>query len=1077
MAWSRDTSTTKIGGSSLYAYTEVDWYVEPTRCSYTHIGGVTSPFGGWANSPEGTLFYREWGGSSWGSWVAYKGPTSKGYAGPGDMEILRTTDAWTRLDNDREIQLACDVYAQTSSGSGTGSAWIYYRVPHKAGNITGLTASRVSDNQVNLSWTNPATAIDGVEVQVSINGAAWATVTTLGSASSYQYTQATADHTYAFRVRATYQSSAGAYAESSAVTMAPAPPASISVAATIGTNVTVTLDNPSEVATSTSYQLSADGQTWAGSEVTGQSTTSFSVNMGTNHYIRVKNVNATGASAWLVSGYIQTVTKPNPPNISASMQTWDVASDLVVSWVGSYPDGSSQTAYKYRTRKNGGAWSETTVNPSTATSLTLTPAAAGVSVGDTFSVSVATKGAAADYSDYPAELVIQVAQKPTVYVTSPAGSPQATIQTMPIEVRATFSDTGNTCEAATCTLKQGTAELYSEAMAISNGALSCDISEFLPDNNAAYTLEVYAISSTGLSQTAVVPFATDFVEPQAGELQITNDPETGYVSLLATFDNSASEITYTGSTNEQYASEPAFVKSLEVQGQSIIRKSKNLIPLKFYDGIGYNKQPGNQLTITDATGVTQSGDVFTRSVGSWGGFGMISEKLANGTYKLSGSVYSTGMRLSVYVLNADFTVSRNLGNYSSPSSITLTHAPTLAGGECYVAFHVGSNIAGDVSITAPQLEAGTTATAYEEYFPPYIESISSVSVGDGTITNPLRSAGSVHDTLMADADSWTVGRKVGVVDLGTLTWTVRNGVGMQTGGLSSLIKSPSANDQLPNVMMPNATPMTWTMLVNSGTSSGGVGVSGGYLAISTTETNAATFKTAMSGVMLFYELATPTTDTETSMSRIDIGSAFTVATDLDSTFSMTTWDGSADAVSISVSRVNADGTSTPLLTDGASGSGLVDRYAPLNTPYQYAVTTTASTQAVKVVYFENEMKTPRWFAYWGDKIAWARWNPKGGVTITRPEKKRVHYVGRTYPVSYDSLAIDQQNTLKVTSLLDEWSDGFADLMRDGGRGVYKGADGSVFWADFEYSTSADYASTTRIDEVSLTITRIDGEKL
>lgn len=297
---------------------------------------------------------------------------------------------------------------------------------------------------------------------------------------------------------------------------------------------------------------------------------------------------------------------------------------------------------------------------------------------------------------------------------------------MPIEVRATFSDTGNTCEAATCTLKQGTAELYSEDMAISNGALSCDISEFLPDNNAAYTLEVYAISSTGLSQTAVVPFATNFLEPVEGSLSIVNDPETGYASLVASFDNTG-------------ADEPA--------------------------------------------------------------------------------------------------------------------------------------------------------------------------------------------------------------------------------------------------------------------------------------------------------------------------------------------------VSISVTRINLDGTRTTLIANAPSGSGIVDRFAPLNKPYRYAITTTASTKAVKVVYVSNEIKTPRWFAYWGENIAWARWNPKGGTTITRPEKKRVHYVGRTYPVSYDSLAIDQQNTLKVTALLDEWSDGFADLMRDGGRGIYKGADGSVFWADFEYSTSADYASATRIDEVSLTITRIDGEKL
>lgn len=716
MAWSRNVGESFIPGSTIYSFTEVDWYVDAAKCTYRHLGGVTSPFY-WDGTAYGQPTY--WKDNDWHN---YKQAGSDHFGGYGDLKLFDFWDEWARGQYDYVIGLGCTA----SFGSYSGGSYLSYTVPHYAGNISSLTASRVSDNQVNLSWTNPSTSIDGVEVQVSINGAAWATVTTLGAASSYQYTQASADHTYKFRVRASYISSWGGFAESSTITMAPTPPAAISVAATSGTNVTVTLDNPSEVATSTSYQLSADGQTWASSEVTGQSTTSFSVNMGANHYIRVKNVNATGSSAWIVSGYIQTVTKPNPPSISASMQTWDIASNLTVSWIGSYPDGSSQTAYKYRTRKNGGAWSETTVNPSTATSLTLTPAGAGVAVGDTFSISVATKGAAADYSDYPAELVIQVAQKPTVYVTSPAGSPQATIQTMPIEVRATFSDTGNTCEAATCTLKQGTAELYSEAMTISSNALSCDISEFLPDNNAAYSLEVYAISSTGLSQTAVVPFVTDFLEPVEGSLSIVNDPETGYASLTASFDNT-------------------------------------------------------------------------------------------------------------------------------------------------------------------------------------------------------------------DADE--------------------------------------------------------------------------------------------------------------------------------------------PAESISVTRINLDGTRTTLISNAPSGSGIVDRFAPLNNGYKYAVTTTASTKAVKVVYFENEIKTPRWFAYWGDRVAWARWNPKGGTTITRPEKKRVHYVGRTYPVSYDSLAIDQQNTLKVTALLDEWSDGFADLMRDGGRGVYKGADGSVFWADFEYSTSADYASATRIDEVSLTITRIDGEKL
>ena len=718
MAWSRDEARLPSSSFTAYAYTEVDWSIGETACTYRHLGGVTSPYGFGAQASAELEWWE-------GSWHDYDPEvTGSGtFSGYGDLKLCETTDSFTREAQDRTVSLGCSVSMMGASAR----AWIDYTVPHLAPVVHWAEDDPVvrnSDNSITLTWDAPALEYSAMCLEVSIDGGSWSQFAVLwNTATSYTWTECSADHSYQFRIRSNYLASYSAYEVCPTVVVnTPAAPAALKVAATSGTYVTVTLENPSTVATSTSYQLSADGQTWPGAEVTGQSTTSFSVNMGANHYIRVKNVNATGSSAWIVSGYIQTVTKPNPPSISASMQTWDIASSLTVSWVGSYPDGSSQTAYKYKMRKNGGAWSETTVDPSTATSLTLTPAAAGVSAGDTFSISVATKGAASSFSDYPAELVIQVAQKPTVVVTSPGDE----VSTMPIEVRATFSDTGNTCEAATCTLKQGTAELYSEDMAISNGALSCDISEFLPDNNAAYTLEVYAISSTGLSQTAVVPFATNFLEPVEGSLSIANDPETGYASLVASFDNTG-------------ADEPA--------------------------------------------------------------------------------------------------------------------------------------------------------------------------------------------------------------------------------------------------------------------------------------------------------------------------------------------------VSISVTRINLDGTRTTLIANAPSGSGIVDRFAPLNIGYKYAVTTTASTKAVKVVYFTNEIKTPRWFAYWGDNIAWARWNPKGGVTITRPEKKRVHYVGRTYPVSYDSLAIDQQNTLKVTALLDEWSDGFADLMRDGGRGVYKGADGSVFWADFEYSTSADYASATRIDEVSLTITRIDGEKL
>lgn len=194
------------------------------------------------------------------------------------------------------------------------------------------------------------------------------------------------------------------------------------------------------------------------------------------------------------------------------------------------------------------------------------------------------------------------------------------------------------------------------------------------------------------------------------------------------------------------------------------------------------------------------------------------------------------------------------------------------------------------------------------------------------------------------------------------------------------------------------------------------------------------------------------------------------------------WDsstGSQPAVSASLYRVTSAGR--VLLADGLSnGAGVLDKYAPLNTAYTYEVITTAASTAIFTVQFANTLETSRWFVYWGDNLAWARWNPSGNYSLSRPEKKRVHYAGRKWPLSYDSLAMEQSHSISWTVLSidgEEWSNGFIQLMNDGGRGVYKSVDGWVFHADFDYSETPNYTSVTHMGQVSLSITRIDGEVL
>lgn len=192
------------------------------------------------------------------------------------------------------------------------------------------------------------------------------------------------------------------------------------------------------------------------------------------------------------------------------------------------------------------------------------------------------------------------------------------------------------------------------------------------------------------------------------------------------------------------------------------------------------------------------------------------------------------------------------------------------------------------------------------------------------------------------------------------------------------------------------------------------------------------------------------------------------------------WDtstGSVAATYATVYRVTDDGRL--LMGENlSSGAGILDKYAPLNTPYHYEIVTHAASTAIAVEQVDNIVKTDRWFVYWGDNVAWAEWNPTGSWKLSRPDKKRVHYVGREYPVSYDGTALDETHDMTWTYLtMDEWRNGFVKLMHDGGRGIYKSVDGKVFRADFELQTTPNYTSITPIGTVSLSIVRIDGDAL
>ena len=120
-----------------------------------------------------------------------------------------------------------------------------------------------------------------------------------------------------------------------------------------------------------------------------------------------------------------------------------------------------------------------------------------------------------------------------------------------------------------------------------------------------------------------------------------------------------------------------------------------------------------------------------------------------------------------------------------------------------------------------------------------------------------------NNNLYADGDrkeaDGTVTRKYGIVDLGTLTWNYNSTDSYFTSFIADMMKNTYASVNLVCSKYPTM-PLPLSNLVY------GIRYAGGVSSIMVRDsayTDAATFKAAMSGVYLVYELATPTTEQST----------------------------------------------------------------------------------------------------------------------------------------------------------------------------------------------------------------------
>ena len=474
------------------------------------------------------------GGSQYGSWTDEDHYLSY----PSWSTEYVTVKTWTvtvAKGNAAKTVYFTGSYRLVAMLAGTSTASLAMTVPALVADApTSCTNTRVSDTRNDVSWTRGANAdasYASQRIERRIDGGAWSEIASVGaSATSYADTGTSANHSYAYRVRAYNTTGYTAYAESLATHNTPAAPTSIAASRTGETGVLLEIANPANTATALEIQQSSDGSSWGDSTSYEGKVTTVAVNPGGGtFYFRARNTRDDLASDWSpASNAVVTVTPPAAPTLVAPVSgaVIDSSSEsIALQWAHNPIDGSAQTAAEARWSTDGGeTWYALAVDGAAQSAEIETPAANTEVVWQ-----VRTKGAHADYGAWSATRTFSVKSAPVVVIEEPESG--FVLERMPLEVRLSYDDLSGSLVSATLTVERDGATVYTREMGSSTEA-SIRASDWLPENHASYTVRVSVRSSSTLTASALRELQVEFVPPAEVDADISYDEATGYASIV-----------------------------------------------------------------------------------------------------------------------------------------------------------------------------------------------------------------------------------------------------------------------------------------------------------------------------------------------------------------------------------------------------------------------------------------------------------------------------------------------------------------------------------------------------------------
>ena len=408
-----------------------------------------------------------------------------------------------------------------------------YELPNPPQNPT---ATKTGGTSATLSWTANFTSASGPRPWVGVRvyrrdniNKTWAQIAQVSwDVTSYADTSLALDRHYEYYLASYNSRGESAAANTAAVITTPLAPSN-GVASKSGSNIVLTWKNNSTMNVGTRIELSTNnGASWTYLATAPQGAATWThtgYSPSVSHQYRLASEYSGVLSGTTVTNNLLVISAPAMPTYVSPSSGYVPTGPITAKWAHQSLDGTTQSAYEFQYRINGGAWVNTGKVTSSATQATIP----SQSLNTVVEWQVRTWGQHANPSPWSSPAAsVTVTTLPSVSIVSPANG--STVGSAQVTAQIAYS--GAAALASTdISVYQGSA---TRLMATFTGSATSFVLSYVFQNLQTYTVNVRVTDARGQYATASATFSVEYAGPLAPTVvaEPNNDDGTILVSVI-----------------------------------------------------------------------------------------------------------------------------------------------------------------------------------------------------------------------------------------------------------------------------------------------------------------------------------------------------------------------------------------------------------------------------------------------------------------------------------------------------------------------------------------------------------------